>query len=446
MNRKMAEGQSLGEMANSQIVKSLGEIATERFTCGGSILTPSKVQVTYLDKVGQWNTVAFPGLKDADILKLIESSSVASFGKGKETVTDKSYRDAYALEPEKFFTSFQLSDCGIIGEVRVSLVPDVLNIRAELYKMNVYSGPTGCFKAHVDTPRGGNMFGSLVVCLPSQFTGGSLVTRQLGQEVIYDWSSPTSDPVQNIQWAAFFSDVEHEILPVTNGYRVTLTYNLYHCDQLNPVPSLNITTTPFYQNLKVALGQPHFLREGGVLGFACQHSYVFKEFGKSKDRKILLKGSDRMVMLAATSLGLEVDVKSIVSAEYFDDDMEDDKECLYQCQFRYKKTDVQINGYDAYSWKNYFEDNGYKSAENIIWCQKFKELVPAITAPSYGNEPSAETCYMAAAILVNVPKWSKRSPLHDRSIEDYGNEEIRHKKKKLDDFDNKMSVCEHNDT
>ena len=27
-----------------------------------------------------------------------------------------------------------------------------------------------------------------------------------------------------IKWAAFYSDVEHEILPVTEGHRVTLTY------------------------------------------------------------------------------------------------------------------------------------------------------------------------------------------------------------------------------
>ena len=155
----------------------------------------------------------------------------------------------------------------------MSLVPDVLNIRAELYKMNIYTCPTGCFKAHVDTPCGGNMFGSLVVCLPSQFTGGSLVTRHQGQEVAYDWSSPTNDPVQNIQWAAFFSDVEHEILPVTNGYRVTLTYNLYHCDQLNPVPSLNVTTTPFYQNLKATIGQPHFLHQRRSPGF-CLSAFV----------------------------------------------------------------------------------------------------------------------------------------------------------------------------
>ena len=87
-----------------------------------------------------------------------------------------------------------------------------------------------------------------------------------------------------------------------------------------------------------------------------------------------------------------------------------------------------------------------KSAENILWCQKFKEFVPAITASSYGNAPSTITCYMAAAILVNVPEWSERSPLHDRSIEDYVNEENRHKKKKLDDSDSEESVYEHDDT
>ena len=69
-----------------------------------------------------------------------------------------------------------------------------------------------CTVVHVDTPRGGNMFGSLVVCLPSQFIGGSLVTKHQGQEVTYDWSSPTDDPVQNIQLAAFFSDA------VTDGH------------------------------------------------------------------------------------------------------------------------------------------------------------------------------------------------------------------------------------
>ena len=160
--------------------------------------------------------------------------------------------------------------------------------------------------------------------------------------------------------------------------------------------------------------------------------HVFKEFGMSKDPKILLKGSDRMVMLAATSLGLKVAVRSIVNTENVYHRYEGSA-CFFHCVFYYQATNDLIGE----SWEQYLEDNGYKSAENILWCQKFKEMVPGSTALTYGNEHLAETCYMAAAILVNVPKWSERSPLHDRSIEDYGNKEIRRKKKKLVDSDNK---------
>lgn len=39
----------------------------------------------------------------------------------------------------------------------------------------------------------------------------------------FDWGNNT----QSIQFAAFYSDVEHEVLEVHSGHRVTLTYNLY---------------------------------------------------------------------------------------------------------------------------------------------------------------------------------------------------------------------------
>lgn len=39
-------------------------------------------------------------------------------------------------------------------------------LRAELYKLNIYSAPGGKFEEHWDTPRGEEMVGSLVVCLP----------------------------------------------------------------------------------------------------------------------------------------------------------------------------------------------------------------------------------------------------------------------------------------
>ena len=68
------------------------------------------------------------------------------------------------------------------------------------------------------------MFGSLVVCL--QFSGGELVIHHHGRTQKFDWSS-LDNPRKTASWAVFFSDVEHEVLPVTEGDRITLTYNLY---------------------------------------------------------------------------------------------------------------------------------------------------------------------------------------------------------------------------
>lgn len=285
------------------------------------------MQLNYLQNNGLWADLNFPGFQDSELQQLIQASSVASFGKGKEEVTDKAYRDAYALDPSKFLTSFQLSNS--------------VDVRAELYKLNIYTGPTGCFKSHVDTPRGHNMFGSLVVCLPSQFTGGSLVTRHGGQQVSYDWSSSPESPAKEIRWAAFYSDVEHEILQITEGYRVTLTYNLYSIDvNTTAVSSVDIETSPFYKHLKEGLECPHFMCDGGTLGFACQHSYIFEEFDKRKNISPLLKGSDRVIYWAAKSLGLEVKVKPIMLREQDDDDKGDydfikDKFKLLETDFVY---------------------------------------------------------------------------------------------------------------
>ena len=49
-------------------------------------------------------------------------------------------------------------------------------------QLNVYA-EGDFFKAHIDTPHGTDMLGSLVVCLPCAHTGGALLVKHLGQEV-----------------------------------------------------------------------------------------------------------------------------------------------------------------------------------------------------------------------------------------------------------------------
>ena len=216
---------SLASVAEKTVVESLGTLAENLSCCGGELTSPDKIQLAYGNRVGGLNKVVFPGASDADIQQLLDVGSVASFGLNDHQVTDTNYRNSLNLDPDNFMTSFQVASTPILHTV-MAMMPNVQGVQAELYKLNIYSNGD-FFKAHVDTPRSEQMLGSLVVCLPTEFSGGELVTRHYGHTVKFDWSSPPDNPRKTASWAVFFSDVEHEVLPVTQGHRITLTYNLY---------------------------------------------------------------------------------------------------------------------------------------------------------------------------------------------------------------------------
>ena len=353
-------------------------------------------------------------------------------------MTDRSYRNVYKLDPDQFLTSFELCNTTILDEITTLMVPDIYHLRCELYKLNIYAAPGGHFKAHVDTPRSEQMFGSLVVCLPTCFSGGALVTRHHQQEVKFDWSSSSESSMQKLRWAAFFSDVEHEVLPVTAGYRITLTYNLYgHKSPVSPTnPTLDVTTSPFYQELHSALCNPIFMRDGGVLGFSCHHVYVFDQLNTDTP---LLKGVDRIVFLVAKSLGLSVMMKPIWS-NYFYFLHPDWYECGQKkyllsnfCSFKL----IGTAGDDGNTEPGLVRRLTHKpvySDQKITWCQELTHWQPAGAAATYGNEPTAEAFYHAASILVGIPKWGRKrrgyasvqpeEESQENSSEDDGSEDI----------------------
>lgn len=161
----------------------------------------------------------------------------------------------------------------------------------------VYSGPSGKFKSHVDTPRSDEQMGSLVVCLPLKHSGGALAVRHAGNETLFDWS-PQSSSV--IQWAAFFSDCEHEVLNVTEGHRVTLTYNLYWtsygpASMADNLKSIDQTSLYFFSAVRDLLACPEFLPEGGRVGFTCAHAYPHTSKSLGVELSSMLKGIDMVV-------------------------------------------------------------------------------------------------------------------------------------------------------
>lgn len=72
------------------------------------------------------------------------------------------------------------------------------------------------------------MFGSIVIVLPTEFKGGELALCHEEKEFLYDYTAMGregyTEDVGTVGWVAFYSDIEHEVLPVTEGYRITLTY------------------------------------------------------------------------------------------------------------------------------------------------------------------------------------------------------------------------------
>jgi len=122
--------------------------------------------------------------------------------------------------------------------------------------------------------------GSLVICLPHPHQGwlgrphvvaiinlplgGALAVRHRGQGLLFDWSSTKPN---SIQWAAFFSGCEHEVLEVVEGHRVTLTYNLYWTSGGPSLMAANLgaldqKSLHFYEALEELVKCPSFLPEG----------------------------------------------------------------------------------------------------------------------------------------------------------------------------------------
>ena len=119
-----------------------------------------------------------------------------------------------------------------------------------------------------------------------------------------------------VHWAFLFSDVQHEVQPVTQGHRLTLTYHVFASPaEQPPKPALDLAAMPLGQALHKALADPDFLPEGGELGFACAHLYPHTGKGFTAQ---LLKGADRLVLQTAAALQLPAVLRPVWKSDQWD--------------------------------------------------------------------------------------------------------------------------------
>ena len=390
--------------------------------------------------------------KDLDLLAA--ACDPATFGRGNEDVHDESYRKAVKMDASNFSVQLDLVGSGLMRTIEDQLLQsrtDNKYIRAELYKLNVYGNPRhdvspvlpcltffirldkdSFFKPHKDTPRGTDMLGSLVVIYPTAHEGGELVLRHTDHEWKFDAKSLiASQSSPSLAYVAFYSDIEHEVLKVTSGRRVTVTYNLYLVDPTlgprAPAVTPNLKDVSNLQaTLRGLLKSPEFLPDGGTLGFGLAHLYPVTFETEFREMTRYLKGKDAHVYQACRELQLQPSLRAIYDDKLRGSDsygiMLDKivRNPYYDCEDEsYSSvlvTDlggVLVNKAEGVaSDRSYWAEEGYEDCEceSITWVSAFSgqnRLYDVSVA--YGNEISAGYIYCSPCLIVRIPAASDRA-------------------------------------
>ena len=290
----------------SKLAKLAINDPSHTFCCGGQLLVQLPIRLHYKQN-GEVTEVVLPGADSAILQKLLAACSTSKVA-GFDSKLDELYLGADVLT-----TSFQLSTTAILSEVESLMIPDRY-IRAELCKLNVYTGETAShYESRANNLCSREMLGTLVIRLPTDFAGGTLIVHHNGQVVEFEWSTARKrDNSNRIYWVAIFNDAEYDIRAVTSGYCLTLTYNIYCTKERLPVTA---TASLLYQNLEKALSTPHLMGEGGILGFTCRYAYNLAHLNEMDCLPFTLKGSDYMIFSVARSLGLNAVVRPVVEGK-----------------------------------------------------------------------------------------------------------------------------------
>jgi hypothetical protein len=164
-------------------------------------------------------------ITEVDARRLIAKATQAPYGRGAETIVDTDVRRVWQIEPSQI--TFRNAEwtrhvSSIVNAVKQELGIEE-QVNAELYKLLIYEKGS-FFAPHRDTEKTPGMFATMVVCLPSRHTGGTLIVKHEDRTVNVDFGGEESE--FKTQYAAFYADCHHEILPVAAGHRICLVYNL----------------------------------------------------------------------------------------------------------------------------------------------------------------------------------------------------------------------------
>ncbi len=273
------EGVTFVATAENELLKVLDSLGESSLFCTAGKLTPV---LPGLEVEGIGN-VGVP-VSAADAKRIIQQAAQAPYGRGEETIVDTSVRRVWQLEPRQFSlknAAWEPFIAGIVEAVRTEFaIPQ--KVELQLYKLLVYEKGS-FFAPHRDSEKAPGMFATLVVCLPSKHEGGTLIVTHDGQTQQIDFGG--SEAQFQVQYAAFYADCQHEVLPVASGYRICLIYNLAIGRKKQPSPP---TSSGAVQAAAELLPQLFQDESRDKLAIPLKHQYTQAALAPGE-----LKGADR---------------------------------------------------------------------------------------------------------------------------------------------------------
>ncbi len=203
-----------------QLLDALQRIDRPGTFCTSGRLPPA-LPGLHVEGVG---AVALP-LVRSQALALKKQAKRAPYGKGTETLVDTKVRRVWEIDAaEVTLANPEWAEvlARAVRTTQADLGLEQQRLNAHLYKLLLYE-PGSFFLPHRDGEKLARMVATLVITLPSAHEGGELIVHHDGQEERVDFAI---DSAFHTQFAAFYADCEHEVRPVTRGFRVSLIYNL----------------------------------------------------------------------------------------------------------------------------------------------------------------------------------------------------------------------------
>ena len=135
------------------------------------------------------------------------------------------------------------------------------------------------------------MFATLVIVLPSEYTGGEIHLSHGGETMVFDNANDSLVETTSLAW---YTDVTHEVKEIASGHRLALSYNLINTSPGIIPPHIPSDHSSF-QRLREVFSRwsnDEYLESGSGAAVA----YVFShEYSHASLQEVIFKGEDQQV-------------------------------------------------------------------------------------------------------------------------------------------------------